>query len=145
MYINKVSLYGRLGRDPELKALPSGSEVVSFTLATTRTWKDDQNVKKEQTEWHNCVCFGKRARVIAQYVKKGDKFYIEGRLQTRSWDDKTSGKKLYRTEVMVEDFQFGDNPKKDGSQASRSDDDRVEDVDTIEYPEDDLVPEDIPF
>src|SRR3989339_576978 len=100
MYINEVKLYGRLGRDPELKSLPNGTPVVTFTMATTRNWKDESGQKKEQTEWHNLVCFGKRADVIAKYVKKGDSFYVTGRLQTRSWEDKETQKKMYRTEIF---------------------------------------------
>lgn len=142
MYINEVTLYGRLGKDPELKALPSGNSVVSFTMATTRSWKDDSG-KHEQTEWHNVVCFGKRAEVIAQYVKKGDKFYVKGRLQTRSWDDKDTSKKMYRTEIVVEDFSFGDNPKKDGE--SRGSAPAEKTGDDIDFPEDEINPDDIPF
>lgn len=151
MYLNKVQVYGRLGRDPELKALPSGQSVVNFAMATTRSWKNDQGEKQEQTEWHNIVCFGKRADVINQYVKKGDLFYVEGRLQTRSWDDKDSGKKMYRTEVVVEDFQFGDNPKKDGNNQSQDQgygnesQEAPSTEDQIEYPDEDINPDDIPF
>lgn len=150
MYINKVQLYGRLGRDPELKALPSGQSVANFSIATTRSWKNDQGEKQEQTEWHNIVVFGKRADVIAQYVKRGHLILIEGRLQTRSWE--SDGEKKYRTEIIVEDFQFGDNPKSDNqgsSYPSNSTDDQPAPADdgnqAVEYPEEDINPDDIPF
>lgn len=141
MYINKVQIYGRLTRDPELKALPSGSHVINFSVATNRDWKVD-GVKKEEVEFHNCVGFGKMAEVIQKWVKKGDKILINGRLKTQGWEDKDSGKKMYRTEVVIEDFMFGDNPKKDGSAKKSSSDT------PIEYPDEDLDeinPDDIPF
>ncbi len=144
MYINKIVVYGRLGSDPELKALPNGTSVVNFSMATTRTWKDKNGQKQEETEWHRCVIFGKRADVIKQYVHKGDKFYIEGRLKTRSWE--TDGVKKYSTEIMIEDFSFGDNPKKDGAQiSSGTEAPSPASIDTIEYPEEEINPDDIPF
>jgi len=137
MYINSAIIYGRLGQDPELKSLPNGTAVVNFSIATTRTWKDKDGQKQEQTEWHRCVIFGKRAEVVKQYVHKGDKFYIEGRLQTRSWE--TDGVKKYSTEIMVEDFSFGDNPKKDGAQTSSGTEaPSPASVDTIEYPDEEI-------
>lgn len=107
MYLNKAIIYGNLTRDPELKALPSGSAVASFGVATNRTWKEKDGSKKESTEFHNCVAFGRTAEVIAQYMKKGKPIYVEGRVQTRSWEGKEDGKKQYRTEIVVETFQFG--------------------------------------
>jgi len=142
MYINKVQLYGRLTRDPELKALPSGMSVVSFSLATNREWKNDKGEKQESVAYHNCVCFGKRAEVIAQWVKKGDKFLVEGRIENRSWEK--DGVKQYRTEIMIEDFSFGDNPKKNSETRSEKED-RGVDTDIPEYPADEINPEDIPF
>ena len=150
MYLNKVFLYGNLTRDPELKALPSGTQVVSFGLATNRTYKDKNGVKQEMAEFHNIVAFGRTAEVIAQYMKKGRPIFVEGRIQTRSWDDKESGKKNYRTEIVVGNFQFGaeggraggdsavaGKPKEGGNQA--------EEIDTIEYPAEDINPDEIPF
>jgi single-strand DNA-binding protein len=153
MYINEVTLYGRLGRDPELKSIPSGTSVVTFTMATTRTWKDESGQKKEQTEWHNLVCFGKRAEVIAKYVKKGDALYVTGRLQTRSWEDKETQKKMYRTEIFVIDFQFGEkkgdtgenyatNEQKGDTKNNQS---AKDSDDVIEYPDEEINPDDIPF
>ncbi len=146
MYINKVMLYGNLTRDPEVKALPSGSQVASFGLATNRTYKDKDGGKKEETQFHNIVVFGKQAEVVGQYLKKGRPVYIEGRIQTRSWDG-TDGQKKYRTEVIVEKFQFGaqgtggantkniaEAPKDDSSNDSG-----------INYPEEEINPDDIPF
>ncbi|HCC05266.1 TPA: single-stranded DNA-binding protein [Patescibacteria group bacterium] len=151
MYINEVKLYGRLGRDPELKSLPNGTPVVTFTMATTRSWKDESGQKKEQTEWHNLVCFGKRADVIAKYVKKGDSFYVTGRLQTRSWEDKETQKKMYRTEIFVVDFQFGDRKAGSDSYQSQGGEStaprRTEESknDAIDYPDEEINPDDIPF
>src|SRR3989344_961600 len=106
MYINKVTLYGNLTKDPELKSLPSGMHVSSFSVATNRSFKDASGAKKEVAEFHNIVAFGKQAEVINQYLKKGSPIYLEGRMQTRSWHGQ-DGKKQYRTEVVLESFQFG--------------------------------------
>jgi len=153
MYLNKAFLYGNLTRDPELKALPSGSQVANFGLATNRTYKDKNGAKQEATEFHNVVAFGRTAEIIAQYVKKGRPIYVEGRIQTRSWDDKESGKKNYRTEIVVENFQFGDGGKGPaaggGSGVSRSEaspaDGGGNSEDEIKYPDEEINPEDIPF
>ena len=112
MYINKALIYGNITRDPEMKALPSGISVTSFGVATNRTWKDKNGVKQESVNFHNVVAFGKQAELIHQYLKKGSGIFVEGRIQTRSWDDK-EGKKQYRTEIVVENFQFG--PKSGGA------------------------------
>jgi single-strand DNA-binding protein len=150
MYINKVFLYGNLTRDPELKALPSGNQVASFGIATNRTFKDKDGNKQEQVEFHNITLFGRQAEVAAQYLKKGRPVFIEGRLQTRSWDDKDSGKKMYRTEIIVDNFQFGPQVGGDNSgDKSFSGDTTAEPKPTaagkVEYPDDDINPEDIPF
>ncbi|MBI3573917.1 single-stranded DNA-binding protein [Candidatus Kaiserbacteria bacterium] len=154
MYLNKVFLYGNLTRDPELRALPSGQQVASFALATNRTYKDKDGNKKETAEFHNIVAFGRQADLIGQYMKKGRPLFVEGRIQTRSWDDKTSGEKKYRTEIVIESFQFGVSAPgggQGGSYPSRSGDtprppskgnDKAGD---IEYPAEDISPEDIPF
>ena len=110
MYLNKATLIGNLTRDPELKSLPSGQKVASFSIATNRTWKDNNGAKQEAVEYHNIIAFGKQAEVIAQYCTKGNQLFIEGRIQTRSWEDKEGGKKVYRTEIIVENFQFGNKP-----------------------------------
>ncbi len=105
MYLNKVFLYGNLTRDPELRAIPSGQQVASFGIATNRTFKNKEGAQQEQTEFHNIVAFGRTAEVMGQYLKKGRPVFIEGRIQTRSWDK--DGAKQYRTEVVVDTFQFG--------------------------------------
>lgn len=117
MYLNKVMIYGNLTRDPELRALPSGGSVASFGVATNRTYKTKDGEKKEEAEFHNVVVFGKTAENCAQYLSRGSAAYVEGRLQTRSWDDKDSGKKQYKTEIVAETVQFG--PRKDGPQQDR--------------------------
>lgn len=147
MYINKVIIYGNVTRDPELKALPSGSKVANFSVATNRTWKDQAGKKQEAVEYHNVVFFGKQAEVIAQYIHKGSGLYIEGRLSTRSWDGQ-DGKKNYRTEIIGDAFQFGPKggspsgtPQSGGSAPEAS----LPEIDAIEYPTDDINPNDIPF
>jgi single-strand DNA-binding protein len=104
--VNKVILVGNLGRDPEMRSLPSGQPVASFSVATSRRWKDRDGNRQEATEWHNVVCFGKQAEIAGQYLTKGKQVFVEGRIQTRSWDDKTTGEKKYRTEVICDNFQM---------------------------------------
>ena len=148
MYLNKAFLYGNLTRDPELKALPSGGQVVNFGLATNRTYKDKSGVKQEATEFHNIVAFGRTAEVIAQYMKKGRPIFVEGRIQTRSWDDKESGKKNYRTEIVVDNFQFGADSKSGGVGTPPAEGGSVsggKDDEMIKYPDEEINPEDIPF
>ncbi|MFA5996765.1 MAG: single-stranded DNA-binding protein [Candidatus Paceibacterota bacterium] len=149
MYLNKVLLYGNLTRDPELKALPGGSQVANFGMATNRTFKDKSGAKQETTEFHNVVAFGRTAEVIAQYCKKGRPIYVEGRLQTRTWDDKESGKKNYRTEIIVDTFQFGADGGKGsatgGQAASHDEQPSQSGADEIKYPDEEINPEDIPF
>jgi single-strand DNA-binding protein len=100
--VNKVILVGNIGKDPEVKFLPSGQAVANFGIATSETYKDKSGSQQERTEWHNVVAYGKVGEIVRDYVKKGAKLYVEGRLTTRSWDDKDSGKKVYRTEVVVD-------------------------------------------
>jgi single-strand DNA-binding protein len=104
--VNKVILVGNLGRDPEMRSLPSGQPVANFSLATTRRWKDRDGNRQEKTEWHNVVCYGKQAEIAGQYLTKGKQIFVEGRLETRSWEDKQSGEKRYRTEVIADNFQM---------------------------------------
>jgi single-strand DNA-binding protein len=148
MYINKAFVYGNLTRDPELKALPSGGQVVNFGLATNRTYKDKNGQKQEATEFHNIVAFGRSAELIAQYMKKGRPLFVEGRIQTRSWDDKESGKKNYRTEIVAENFQFGSSAPGGGTpNVSKGAEEQLspKDADEIQYPDEEINPEDIPF
>jgi single-strand DNA-binding protein len=110
MNVNKVIIVGRLTRDPEKKAIPSGQTVTNFSIATSRKWKGNDGQEQEKTEFHNIVAWGKVGEIIAQYVIKGQEIYIEGRLETRNWEDQESGKKMYRTEIILENFQFGSKP-----------------------------------
>ncbi len=145
MYLNKAILIGNLTRDPELRALPGGSKVCSFSIATNRVWKDKNGAKQESTDYHNVVVFGRQAETVAQYMKKGSSILVEGRIQTRSWDDKTSGEKKYRTEIVADRTQFGPKSGGGGGGAAPAMPASSQEVDTIEYPEDDINPEDIPF
>lgn len=101
--VNKVVLLGNLGRAPEVKVTGGGTVVATFSIATVNRFKDVQGNWQDATDWHNCVAFGRLAEIIRDYVGKGSKLFLEGRMQTRSWDDKDSGKKVYRTEVVVSD------------------------------------------
>lgn len=103
--VNKAILVGNLGRDPEIRSLPSGQPVATFSLATSRRYRDRDGNRKDETEWHNIVCFGKQAEIAGQYLTKGKMIFVEGRIQTRSWDDK-EGKKQYRTEIVCDNFQM---------------------------------------
>lgn len=161
MYLNKALIIGNLTRDPELKALPSGIQVASISVATNRVWKDQNGAKQEATDYHNVVVFGRQAETAAQFLKKGSSVLVEGRMQTRSWDGQ-DGKKQYRTEIVADRVQFGNRPgggegfggsapatskkaptadapeKKAGKNA-------LEQLDSISYPEEEINPEDIPF
>jgi single-strand DNA-binding protein len=104
--VNKVILIGNLGRDPEVRATPGGQTVAKFSIATSQKWKNKQNGQmEEKTDWHNIVAWGRLAELCRDYLTKGRPVYVEGRLQTRSWDDK-EGKKQYMTEVVAETLQF---------------------------------------
>lgn len=104
--VNKVILLGNVGKDPEMRSTPGGTLVANFTLATSDRQKDAQGNWQERTEWHNLVAFTRTAEIIRDYVKKGSKLYVEGKIQTRSWDDKDSGAKRYRTEIIVNDISL---------------------------------------
>ena len=103
MNLNKAMLIGNLTRDPELRTTPAGDSVVGFSVATNFTWKDKEGQKQERAEFHNIVAWRKLAEIIGQYLKKGSKVYIEGRLQTRSWEDQ-NGTKRYRTEIVADNM-----------------------------------------
>ena len=104
--INKVILVGHLGRDPEIRSTPSGRPVGSFSLATNRRWNDRDGNRQEETEWHQIVVWGRQAEVAGQYLTRGKLIYVEGRLQTRSWEDRNSGEKRYKTEIVADFFQM---------------------------------------
>jgi single-strand DNA-binding protein len=104
--VNKVILLGNVGKDPEIRSTAGGTMVANLTLATSDRQKDPQGNWQDRTEWHNLVAFTRTAEIIRDYVKKGTKLYVEGKIQTRSWDDKESGQKRYRTEIIVNDLSL---------------------------------------
>lgn len=111
MSLNRVMLLGRLTKDPELKHTPTGTAVINFTVATSMKWKKDGGTPQEKSEFHNVVAWQKLAELAGQYLSKGSQTYVEGRLETRSWEDK-DGKKRYTTEIIAEKIEFiGDNKK----------------------------------
>ncbi len=167
MYLNKALIVGNLTRDPELRALPGGSKVCQFSVATNRVWKDKNNVKQESADYHNVVVFGNQAEQCATWLKRGQQVLVEGRMQTRSWDNK-DGMKQYRTEIVADRVQFGQRSAghANGGSAKEASGDIVHDADAqgapnrkieasapskveytdrIEYPEDEINPADIPF
>lgn len=136
MYLNKATLIGNITRKPELKSLPSGIAVCTFSIATNRTWKDKNGAKQENTDYHNIVVFGKSAENVSRYMDKGSQILIEGRMQTRLWDGQ-DGKKNYRTEVIADQIQFGNNTKKASTENKE--------VRPEEGQEMEIDPSDIPF
>ena len=156
MNLNKVFLIGNLTRDPELKTLPSGQPVVNFGLATNRMWKGKDGNQQKQTEFHNIVMFGRLAEIAKQYLQKGAMTMIEGRIQNLSWEGQ-DGQKKYRTEIVAESMQMG--PRLSGGNSggsyganaggagnrSKEHEMPAEELATVEYPEDEIKPEDIPF
>ncbi|MFA6295672.1 MAG: single-stranded DNA-binding protein [Candidatus Paceibacterota bacterium] len=158
MYLNKVYIIGNLTRDPEIKVLPSGTKVCSFAVATSRVYKDKEGVKQEMVEYHNVSAFAKLGELAGQYLKKGQQVLVEGRIQTRSWE--SNGEKKYRTEIIADNIQFG--MKSSGTSSSKSS--RTAPIgesvksdepstasgsdiptDKIDYPQDEINPDDIPF
>ena len=104
--VNKVFLLGNVGKDPEIRSTAGGMTVASFSLATADRQKDPQGNWTDKTEWHNLVCFQRTAEIVRDYVKKGSQIFVEGKIQTRSWDDKASGEKKYKTEILVNDLSL---------------------------------------
>ena len=104
--VNKVFLLGNVGKDPEIRTTPGGMTVATFSLATADRAKDAQGNWADKTEWHNLVAFQRTAEIIRDYVKKGTQIFVEGKIQTRSWDDKESGQKKYRTEILINDLSL---------------------------------------
>jgi single-strand DNA-binding protein len=148
MYLNKAMIYGNLTRDPEMKALPSGMQVCTFSLATNRVYNDRDGKRQESVDYHNITVFGKQAENCAKYLVKGNSAYVEGSLRTNSWEK--DGVKQYRTEIIADRVQFG---PKGGSSASgpsaasanTSSESRGGAPVLPEYPSEDINPEDIPF
>lgn len=151
MYLNKAMIYGNLTRDPEMRALPNGMNVTSFSLATNRVYNDRDGKRQEQTDYHNIVVFGRQAETVNQYLRKGSGAFVEGRLQTRSWDK--DGQKQYRTEIVADRVQFGPRSGGDGgggaapaaAASASTDEGKTEKPPMPDYPDEEIDPEDIPF
>lgn len=150
MNFNKAFVLGNVTRDPELRTTPSGQNVCSFGLATNRMWRDPKGERQQAVEFHNVVAWGRLAEICNQYLKKGSLVFIEGRIQTRSWQDQNSGQKRFRTEIIAETMQLG--PRQAGAAPGAPGDQAAqpappEPVETIPYPgeEDEIKPEEIPF
>lgn len=150
MNLNKVLIIGRLTADPQLRSTKTGQSVAAFSVATNRNWTDQNNQKREEVEFHNIVVWGKQAEIASKYLVKGQVVYVEGRLQTRSYEDK-SGVKKYATEIVAERIQFG--PKAMGTAggsfnkpaaAAPAAAPAVEEIPTINIDEE-IKPEDLPF
>ncbi len=148
MDLNKAIIVGNLTRDPEERSLPSGAKLCTFSLATNRVWKDKDGNQQKSTDFHNIVVFGRQAETSAQYLKKGQEALVEGRIQTRSWEDQ-NGEKKYRTEIVADRVQFGSKGQgaaaADPASAEETSQDKQPSGDQIEYPEEEINPEDIPF
>jgi single-strand DNA-binding protein len=116
--VNKVFLLGNVGKDPEIRTTGNGMTVASFSLATADRAKDSTGAWVDKAEWHNLVCFDKLADTVKNYVKKGSSIFVEGKITTRSWDDKESGQKKYRTEIIVNDLTFVGSKSSEGGSSS---------------------------
>jgi single-strand DNA-binding protein len=149
--VNKVILIGRLGKDPELRYTPGGQPVASFTLATSERWNDKNGQRQEKTEWHTVVVWAKLAELVNKYLKKGSAAYVEGRITTRSWDDR-DGNKKYKTEIVANQIQFlsggGGEPSSGGAENYDSHESASRGAPGPETPPQDqgsVVEEDLPF
>ncbi|WP_035351268.1 single-stranded DNA-binding protein [Edaphobacter aggregans] len=148
--VNKVFLLGRLGKDPEMRATAGGMTIASFTLATSDRQKDQSGNWVDKTEWHNLVAFQRTAEIVRDYCKKGSQVFVEGKIQTRSWDDKESGQKKYRTEILVNDLSLLDS-KSSGdstggySRSSTASFDQRTAASQPDYADQGITDDDIPF
>lgn len=139
--VNKVIIVGNVGKDPEIRHTPNGDTVANFSIATSERWTDKKTgEKKENTEWHRLVAWRRQAEVIQEYVRSGSKLYIEGKLQTREWEDKNTGAKRYTTEIIVQNLQMLDSRNQSNSQPS----DAPQQAQRAAAPVDDFD-DDIPF
>jgi len=149
MYLNKMFVAGNLTRDPELTTTPAGLVVCKFSVATNETYYNKQtNQKVENVEFHNLVAFGKQAETIKQYFAKGKPIFVEGKLKTSSWEDKDTQKKMYRTEIIVNEFKFMNDGGKSKEQSSNEDYETEASNtghDVVEYPDEDVDESQIPF
>ena len=114
--VNKVIIVGNLGKDPEVRYMPNGNAVANFTVATSESWKDQQGQQQERTEWHNIVMYRRLAEVAGEYLKKGSKVYLEGKLQTSKWQDQQTGQDRYKTEINASEMQMLDSRGQGGGQ-----------------------------
>lgn len=145
MDLNRATIIGRLTRDPEVRTTPNGRSVATIGIATNRVWVNSSTgVKEERVEFHNCVLWGKLAEIAGQYLSKGRRVYMEGRLQTRDWVGQ-DGVKRYRTEIVVDNMIMLDSPRGESSGAVRSDDVPPPPVSSDEVVEEEIKVEDIPF
>lgn len=147
--VNKVFLLGNVGKDPEIRATQGGMTVASFTLATADRQKDAQGNWSDKTEWHNLVAFSRTAEIVRDYVKKGTQLFIEGKIQTRSWDDKESGQKRYKTEILVNELSLlgggAGRSAEGGSGYSRSSSSSGAAPAAPDYADQGITDDDIPF
>ena len=150
--VNKVFLLGNVGKDPEIRSTAGGMTVASFSLATAERAKDAQGNWSDKTEWHNIVCFQRTAEVVRDYVKKGTQLFIEGKIQTRSWEDKTSGEKKYKTEILCNELTLlGGKPSGEGagaggySKSSTASYDQRTPANPADYADVGITDDDIPF
>lgn len=149
MNLNKAIIIGNLTRDPEIRTLPSGQPVASFGVATNRIWNNKEGQKQQDTQFHNIVLFGRLAEIAKQYLAKGAMVMIEGRIDTRSWQSQ-DGSKKYKTEIIGEKMQLGPRrmttPNQKDPVAPIPETNRpAENLETVQYPEENINPEDIPF
>jgi single-strand DNA-binding protein len=146
--VNKVFLLGNVGKDPEIRSTASGMTVANFSLATADRAKDAQGNWVDKPEWHNLVCFDKLAETAKNYVKKGSSLFVEGKITNRSWDDKETGQKKYRTEIIVNDFTFVGSKsggEGGGSYSKASSAAPSAPAAAPDYPEQGITDDDIPF
>jgi single-strand DNA-binding protein len=154
--VNKVFLLGNVGKDPEIRTTQNGMTVASFSLATAERAKDQTGNWVDKTEWHNLVCFQRTAEIVRDYVKKGTQIFVEGKISTRSWDDKESGQKKYRTEILVNDLSLlggrgeggsggGGYERSSGSSGSYGGSRAAASAPSNDYAEQGITDDDIPF
>ena len=139
--VNKVILVGNVGKDPEVKYTPSGTALAKFSIATNERFKDKSGEWQDRTEWHNVLAWERLAEIVGEYVRKGSKIYIEGRLQTSSWEDRQSGEKKYRTEIVARDLVLLGS--RDGAEPEIEDSNRERE--TVHAGSSEITDEDIPF
>jgi len=142
--VNKVFILGNVGKDPEIRSTQSGMTIANFTVATADRQKDAQGNWQDKTEWHNMVAFQRTAEIVRDYVKKGTQLHIEGKIQTRSWDDKESGQKRYKTEILVNEISLLGKPGEGGGSYSKSSS-TPSTPDAADYADQGITDADIPF